>query len=121
MNDLGEHQNSIESLPDLNKNLFENLFTIYKQDDLYFYNILRTISFPDELDHKFYFEYTITSPEPLTNLSYKFYGSIELWWVICLANQISNPVEMIPGGTTLKIIRSNYIETIIEKLQPTNQ
>ena len=118
MSSSGDHQNSIGELPRISKNAFENLFKVYKQDDgIYFYNILRTMHFPDELDQKYYYTYTITSPEPLTNLSFKFYGDIELWWLICLANKIDNPVELLEGGTTIRVIRSKYIENIIKKLK----
>ena len=28
-----------------------------------------------------------------TNISYKFFGSINIWWIICKLNNISNPFE----------------------------
>lgn len=118
MSDVGDHQNFIDELPRISKNVFENLFKVHKQTDgLYYYNLLRTMHFPDELDRKYFYTYNITSPEPLTNLSFKFYGDIELWWLICLANKIDNPVELIPGGTTIRVVRAKYIENIINKLK----
>lgn len=36
-------------------------------------------------------------------LSYKAYGSVKYWWVICYVNGIQNPLEDIEVGTLLKI------------------
>lgn len=39
----------------------------------------------------------------LPNLSYMFYGTTKLWWVIASMNGIINSLEEIPGGTVLVI------------------
>ena len=112
-----QHQNSIDELPDLSKYTLENIFPVYKDNDMYFYNLLRTVRIPDNIESVFYSIYNINTPEPLTNISYKFYGTIELWWLICTVNQIDNPVELFPGGTKLKIIKLQYIDKVIDRIK----
>jgi nucleoid-associated protein YgaU len=48
--------------------------------------------------------YTVTSETEnrLDKISYSFYRTIELWWVIAHANNIINPF-VVPVGTTLRI------------------
>jgi len=36
-------------------------------------------------------------------VSYKAYGTVNYWWVICLANGIDSPLETLEVGTLLKI------------------
>jgi nucleoid-associated protein YgaU len=36
-------------------------------------------------------------------ISYKAYGTVRFWWVICLVNQIDSPLTDIQPGTVLTI------------------
>jgi hypothetical protein len=36
-------------------------------------------------------------------LSYNHYHTVLYWWVICLANNITNPLVIIPAGDTVRI------------------
>lgn len=44
----------------------------------------------------------------LDNVSYMFYGTPELFWVIMLTNDIVNPFD-VPEGTTLRILPYEYV------------
>ena len=115
---VNKHQNEIKELPDINKYVMENLFPVHKDDTgKYYYNLLKTVIPPAEIESEFFEYKTINTLTPLTNLSYMFYGQIELWWLICIINHIENPVEPIPAGTTIKVIKSKYIDDILEKLR----
>lgn len=48
--------------------------------------------------------YTVTPQmvNRLDRISYKFYDSVNLWWVIALASGITNPLR-VPVGTVLRI------------------
>ena len=50
-------------------------------------------------------------------ISYKMYGTINYWWVICLANDIDSPLEDIAVGTLLKIPNQIDIYNFIRKYQ----
>lgn len=36
-------------------------------------------------------------------LSYEAYGTVSYWWLICLANNITNPFEELTPGKQIKI------------------
>ena len=115
---IQSHQNDISELPDLNKYVMENLFPVHKDDGgKYYYNIIRTVVAPENLAPETYYEFRIPSPTPLTNLSHRVYGRIELWWLICVVNNINNPVELLPAGTVLKIIRADRVTDVLNKIK----
>jgi len=101
---------------------YENIFNMYQFDndnsDTYvFYNIGSKITLPSNLDESIFEYYIVESEMPLTNLSYKFYKTQHLWWLILLANNIKNPVKLINAGSTLKIIRSEYLSIIYNSMK----
>lgn len=50
-------------------------------------------------------------------ISYRFYNTINYWWVICLANNIDSPLEDIALGTVIKIPSKVDIYNFIRKYQ----
>jgi prophage DNA circulation protein len=69
------------------------------------------------MNDSYYSTYRVKSNSPLTALSFKFYNTIKLWWLIVLANNINNPVSFIPPGTTLKVIKPQFVPQILESIQ----
>ena len=120
---LQSHQNEIPDLPDINKYVMENGFAVYKDEtkDQYFYNLLKTVITPDVIDPKYFTQVRITSPIPLTTLSHRIYGRIELWWLICTVNGIHNPVKLLPGGRVIRILRPKYVDDVLNKLKDSLQ
>ena len=115
---IQSHQNDIPDLPNLTKYVMENLFPVHKSDDnQYFYNIIRTVSAPETLSNDRCYSYRVAAPTPLTNLSHHIYGRMELWWLICVINKIDNPVQLIPAGTVLKIIKTSHIDEILNRIR----
>lgn len=111
-------QNEIQdnSVSTLNSYQFENTFNVYEADGFYFYNLLKNVSFPDNLSVGVY---NVVRPFPnelLPSLSYRVYNTTSLWWVIALANNITNPLESLNPEDRLKIINTNYIQTILSKI-----
>jgi len=118
MIDLGKQQNNISDLNGLDPSRYENIFKLYKDSNsLYFYNILNNIIVPENIDQQFYYKITINRQIPWTTLSYEQYGTIDLWWLICLLNKIDNPVKFANPGTELKILKRNYLATILNIIQ----
>lgn len=50
-------------------------------------------------------------------ISYIKYGTEELYWIICLANKISNPFEELPIGKKISIPRLVDIDEFIHNLE----
>ena len=49
-------------------------------------------------------------------ISQKLYGTIRLWWLLCLVNKIINPVKLPTPGLVIKAIKPNYIQTVIDQI-----
>ena len=113
---LGITQNAITTLPQLDSFRYENIFKLYQTDaGQYFYNILSEISLPQDLDKNLFYTVVINQKTPWTVVSYGAYGTIELWWLIVLANGIKNPL-ILPESGTLKILKGQYVRPVITQL-----
>lgn len=42
-------------------------------------------------------------------ISYKHYGTVGLWWLVCKVNGVVDPFTMPKPGTSLKILRKNMV------------
>jgi hypothetical protein len=118
MIDFGKQQNDIPDLFPLDSTRYENIFKLYKDpNSIYFYNILNNIIVPDNIDQQFYYIIKLNRKIPWTTISYEQYGTIDLWWFICLVNKINNPIKFVEPGAELKIIRKNYLATVLNIIQ----
>ena len=108
---------NIPELLDVADHNYENIFNVYKQDNHYAFNIIKNIHIPVELDEDVYYFYRVPGKLSWTALSNKVYGTIKLWWLICAANKIINPVLLPEPGMIIRIIRSEYIPGIISSMQ----
>jgi hypothetical protein len=110
-------QSEFTDLPDLSIYRYENFFNIYEDSDkTKFYNLLRSINvFPAE-NSFVEDEYYVQPNDTWINISYKYYNTIHLWWLVCEYNRITNPLDMPKLGTKLKLLKSEYVWTIISEL-----
>ncbi len=46
-------------------------------------------------------------------ISYKIYGTIDLWWLLCKMNDIVSPIEKVEAGTKIKILKKEFLESIL--------
>jgi len=114
------YQNDIPQLESIGSNRFENIFSVNQTEEngYYFYNILKTVRVTsNQLDEKFYFKYNVNKIIPYTALSYNFYGTTDLWWLICIINNIDNPIEFITPGTTIMIIKKQHVSTVVSAIK----
>jgi hypothetical protein len=118
---LQSHQNDIPDLPDINKYVMENGFPVHQDGDSYYYNILKTVISPELIDPTYFTRVRVSAPTSFTNISYKIYGRIELWWLICIVNDIHNPVGVVKGGVVLRILKPQYIDSVLSKLKESLQ
>lgn len=96
---------------------YESIFNIYiDENNFYYFNLLKKIDFPDDLDSEVYDYYETAPIDTYPNLAFKFYGTVVLWWLICAANQIDDPMQQPEAGTLLKIIKPFYVQTILSKM-----
>jgi nucleoid-associated protein YgaU len=114
-------RNDINELDRLNVFSYENYFNVYSDSNgQYFYNLLKNINIFPSSDSEAEISYTTTESDNWYNMSFKFYGNMNLWWVIFLYNQLENPVIMPEPGTTLKILKPDYVSLVLQELDKQN-
>jgi hypothetical protein len=118
MSDLGKFQEDITELSILEQYRYENIFKIYEtgNKDFFYYNILKKIKLPDDLDDNLVNTVAYNEALPVTTLSYRIYGTTYLWWLIMVVNKISNPAK-ISGGTRIKYIKKEYLKPTIDSIK----
>jgi hypothetical protein len=114
----GLFQNQIKELPALNRYRYEKIFRVYKNNGIhYFYNLLQTLNLPDQIDETKVYYITAKQKEPWTMISFRAYKTIELWWLLCLLNKIYNPLLFPESGTTLKVLRPQYLPELFNEIE----
>lgn len=114
----GTYQYFIEDLPELESYRYENIFKVYlTEDSHYFYNILKKIQVPDNLNPSVFDIITLTDVVPFTTLSYRLYGTTYLWWLICVLNGIKNPFDTSIRGMKLKVLKKQFIKVAIDSIK----
>ncbi len=86
------------------------------------YSINRTVNFTDldtstTTNNALFIPYKIIANDNWTIISYKFYQTIELWWLIAKVNNIANPTEDPVVGTTIKILTSDVVNQILSVIR----
>jgi len=114
--DLHQTRNNIPELSNLADSRYENIFNIAKQDKYFFYNINRKIAFPDDIAQEIFFEYTIPAKMPWTTFAQQIYGDQNLWWLICIANKVFNPIDNPELGKTYKVIKPTYVGRVLTEI-----
>ena len=118
MADLGKFQEDITNLPILEQYRYENIFKIYEtgDKDFFYYNILKKIKLPDDMDDELFNTVAYNDALPITTLSYRIYGTTYLWWLIMVVNNISNPAK-IAAGSRVKYIKKQYLKPTIDSIK----
>lgn len=111
-------QNSITSLNKLQTENYENIFNVYQQESgLYYYNLIQTIVFPTNLPKGFFDTYEIGYGDSWPYISYKTYNTPNLWWIILLANQISDPTNNPTPGSLLLIPKTEVVKEVLSQIK----
>lgn len=110
-------QNQIKDLFRLDGELMENIFNVYQEPNgLYYYNLLQTIVFPQNLPPSFFDSYTTQHNDTWPLISFKVYRTPNLWWLLLLANNLQNPTKKINVGTKLLIPTPNTVKIILNQI-----
>ena len=115
--DLQQYQNDIKDLPFIQDVRYENIFKLAKSDKFFFYNIIKKITIPKDIQSEIFYEIRINSNKPWTTLSNDIYGTQDLWWLICLLNEVYNPINNPKLGSIYKIIKPDFVSTILKEIK----
>jgi len=111
------YQNEIKELPRLKNENYENIFSVQQTDEgYYFYNLLQTLHFPQNLPENYFISYNVKYEDTWPLISFKQYNNTKLWWVITHANNIINPVDFPPAGTAIRIPKPEVVSEILTQI-----
>ena len=115
----GASQNEVEELRSLSNDMYENIFKINLIDtdnnDLYFYNILNKVIFPDDISDEIVDTITLQNDVPWTTLSYQLYGTINLWWTVYLLNK-PDYIFKAQAATEYKYIKPGALGAVLQQI-----
>lgn len=95
---------------------YNDIFRIYTTSEgIPFYLLNKSISFPLDRSLDIYGYKIITEDTPWTILSYKIYGTIDYWWILCSLNQSS--IFFAKSDTDICYIKPEYITLILETIE----
>lgn len=96
---------------------YQSIFNHYQTDDgKTFFVPTEQIVFPEDTSLIIYDTMYIDTDTPWTILSWKIYGSIDLWWILCSLNR-DNSYFYAKQGTTVRFIREQFIDEVMKQLR----
>jgi len=117
-NSTGLYQSQVPQLPKLQSTRYENIFKVhFNEDNLPFYNLNRSINFPNNLDPSLYSVVVYDTPTHWPIVSYKLYQTIYLWWMITEVNNIRNPFILPEPGSTIRYIKPEYVQYVLSQIK----
>jgi len=87
-------------------------------DDERFLNIFRSYIINQKLKNNsdYWFNYTMEANDWWDSVSSKYYNTPNLWWVVCMMNDISNPFEEFEEGKIIKILKDEQLYSVFNDL-----
>lgn len=97
---------------------YGNLFNVYLTDKgNYFYNILKKLNVPDDIDSSYINKYTTQHGDTWPLIAYNIYGDVKLWWIICIINKIENPLLHPEAGISIKLLTTASAQNILMSIK----
>jgi hypothetical protein len=103
--------------PVISKHHYENIFNMYREDGYSFYNLLQHIVLPKEIDPVICDEKPVQPGMPYSVLSHRIYGTMHLWWLICVVNNIYDPTKLTQPGDILRIVKPEFVGKILGQIE----
>lgn len=110
--------NQIPNLKQISLYRFENFFNVYTEEraNSLYYNILRSINVFKADNAEIEDEHIVKYQDTWVSISYQYYNTIDLWWLVCTYNGINNPTKMPELGTTIKLLKPDFVGLVLEEL-----
>lgn len=124
--EIGLFYNQIPSAPSIESVSFENFFKIHiaeedtDNNERLFFNLLKKIYLVDktsDLDPKYFDTFVIDVDLPWVILSYNIYNTLNLWWLLCLANNIQDATKNPELGSYIKVIKPQYVNLVVNTIK----
>lgn len=85
----------------------------------YFLNIFKSyIVSEDNLNtEQLFYYHTVEDEDWLDTISYKYYDTPGLWWLVCIPNKMVNPFEGLVVGDIIKVLKEKYLYIIFTDMK----
>lgn len=112
-------QENFQDLPYISSYRYENFFNIYTdaKNNEKFYNVLRSINVFPANNQNVEEDYYIKPHDTWYKISYYYYNTADLWWLVCTYNQIMDASKMPESGSVIKLLRPQYVGYILQELK----
>lgn len=110
--------NKLDQQNYLDKYNLARIFDVVQLGKNSYFNICKTIRFRniDTMLPKYYTIYEVKPKDTWTNLSFKFFNTYKLWWLLCKFNNIEDPFTELVEGMVIKVPTQQVIRSVIENL-----
>lgn len=123
ISELGLYYNQIPKAPSIETVSYENFFKLHIAEEggneKVFFNLLKKIYLVDkssDLNPKYFDTYVIDVDLPWVILSYNIYNTLNLWWLLCIVNNIQDPTKNPEQGSYIKVIKPQYVELVVNTI-----
>lgn len=110
--------NDLYSENQLDKFNMANMFDVIQRGPNSYFNISKTIIFNNVefIEPENFYQYQLKETDTWTGISFKYYKTYKLWWLICKFNDIKNPFRQIIPGKIIKIPSLQLMQTVLSQL-----
>lgn len=94
---------------------YANLFNVINKGEKSYFNLCKNIYFDNTqyLTSNDVESYIIVDDDSWSSISYKFYRTYKLWWLICKFNNVTNPFYELTPGKEIKIPSKEMVDSIL--------
>ena len=106
-------------LPPISSMSIANLFTIEIKNNRYEFRSNKTVIIigGENATQELYDMHKISTNDSWASLSNAYYGTTDLWWIICKFNKISNPNILPENGKIILIPKQEIVNVVISSIR----
>lgn len=107
----------------LSKYNFANIFKVVNKGEKSYFNICSTLNFDniEKLPASMCTLYEVKSGDTWTSISYNFFKTIRLWWLLCKFNGVVDPFSELVPGVSIRIPTDTILNSILSILNESNK
>lgn len=93
------------------------------KDGTNFVNIFRSYTISEEAksNQLLFSTYTVNDDDWWEYIAARFYTDTNLWWVVAMTNEVTNPFESIVPGNSILVLKDRYLHNIFDSIMELEQ
>lgn len=96
-----------------------NIFSQFKdKNGNYVFNINDSISIDlTDTSSTLYYDHIVAAKDTYHTISYRYYGTTRLWWLIAKMNNVTDATKLPEKSTVLKVLNPAYINIVLSSIK----